>query len=73
MESPAPPAPDTPGFTQIPRAGQAGAGHAADGAGGEKTAPPPGPQDAGRRTVSMTWITPFDCLTSAMVTVATLP
>ena len=26
----------------------------------------------GRSTVSMTWITPFDCLTSAMVTVAAL-
>lgn len=30
-------------------------------------------QDAGRSTVSITWITPFDCLTSAMVTVAMLP
>lgn len=28
---------------------------------------------AGKSTVSITWITPFDCLTSAMVTLATLP
>jgi len=27
----------------------------------------------GSITVSITWITPFDCLTSAIVTVATLP
>lgn len=47
---------------------QAGAG----AAGGE-AAPRFFDQLAGSRTVSITWITPFDCFTSAMVTVATLP
>jgi hypothetical protein len=27
----------------------------------------------GSSTLSMTWMTPFDCITSAMVTLATLP
>ena len=33
----------------------------------------PLPHDAGSSTLSITWITPFDCSTSAMVTSATLP
>ncbi len=40
------------------------------------TAPPAndgGTYIAGSSTVSMTWITPFDCFTSAMVTLAMLP
>ena len=29
--------------------------------------------EAGSSTLSITWMTPFDCITSAMVTVAALP
>lgn len=46
------------------------------GRGAHKDAPNSYPTHSyifGRSTVSMTWITPFDCLTSAMVTVAALP
>jgi hypothetical protein len=35
--------------------------------------PGPGIYIFGKRTASMTWITPFDCLTSAMVTLAVPP
>ncbi len=41
--------------------------------GGERPPPDQGNYIAGSSTVSITWITPFDCLTSAMVTLAILP